>query len=424
MVSLLHADRSALARRALLDAARELFATQGYGAASAVAIARRVERTLGALQYHVAGKVTLAVLPAVLRSVCAALQNCLRSHRWSPCVVFVFAAFLLLTGDTVRAQTGAETDRAALVALYNATDGANWTVSSNWLSEEPPSKWYGVTADTDGRVTKLLLSDNELSGEIPAALGNLTNLQHLDLCGNELSGEIPAALGNLTNLEILYLYGNQLSGTLPAALGNLTNLDLLSLWDNELSGEIPAALGDMTGLQLLRLNGNQLSGALPAALGDMTSLRFLFLNDNPQLTGTLPSALENLVELDDLDIQNTGLCVTAGSALHRWLATIDFRGSVCAAPPQFPATSTTREVSENSGPGIDVGAPVTATDANSDPLTYTLGGSDAESFTIVSTTGQIRTKSGVTYDHETQSTYSVTVTADDGTGTAPPPSAY
>ena len=330
----------------------------------------------------------------------------------------MFAAFLLLASGNARAQTSVATDRAALVALYEATDGANWADNTNWLSTEGLSAWYGVTTDGNGRVTELDLDDNRLSGAIPAALGNLTNLQNLDLCGNQLGGAIPAALGNLTNLLTLSLYDNQLSGTIPAALGNLANLAILHLWNNQLSGEIPAALGDLANLRTLDLWRNQLSGEIPAALGTLTRLQELYLNSNPQLTGTIPPALENLAQLRAFYVHGTGVCVPPGSDLQAWLEPIDFRGSVCGAPLQFSATSTTREVPENSDPGTDVGAPVTATDANGNMLTYTLGGPDAESFTIVSTTGQIRTKSGVTYDHETQSAYSVTVTADDGTATA------
>ena len=81
--------------------------------------------------------------------------------------------------------------------------------------------------------------------------------------------------------------------------------------------------------------------------------------------------------------------------------------------------SLSRSVPENSGAGVNVGPPVVAFDDDSDELTYTLDGTDAASFTIVSTSGQIQTKEGVTYDHESKSSYSVTVKADDGkSGTA------
>ena len=86
-------------------------------------------------------------------------------------------------------------------------------------------------------------------------------------------------------------------------------------------------------------------------------------------------------------------------------------------PPSFLLESATREVAENSAAGADVGGPVTATDTDTgDTLTYTLEGTDAASFAIVSTSGQIQTKTGVTYDHESQPEYSVTVKADDGNG--------
>ena len=87
--------------------------------------------------------------------------------------------------------------------------------------------------------------------------------------------------------------------------------------------------------------------------------------------------------------------------------------------PVFSETAPRRAVPENSAAGVDVGAPVTATPADSgDMLEYTLEGTDASSFDIVSTSGQIQTKSGVTYDYEEQSSYAVTVKASDGTARA------
>ena len=73
------------------------------------------------------------------------------------------------------------------------------------------------------------LGNNQLTGEIPAELGQLTQLTDLNLGGNQLIGTIPASLGNLIRLTELDLYGNRLSGTIPASLGNLIDLDYLSL---------------------------------------------------------------------------------------------------------------------------------------------------------------------------------------------------
>ena len=129
--------------------------------------------------------------------------------------------------------------------------------TDNWLSDVPISQWYGITSDANGRVTELHLSWNNLSGEIPAWLGSLANLEWLYLSGNQLGGEIPAELGSLANLEGLYLGGNQLGGEIPAWLGSLVNLKELGPSGNQLSGEIPAELGSLANLERLYLEENQ-----------------------------------------------------------------------------------------------------------------------------------------------------------------------
>ena len=110
------------------------------------------------------------------------------------------------------------TERNALVALYNATDGANWTNSASWLTDAPVGQWHGATTNASGRVSRLELQNNALTGEIPVELGSLTNLEQLRLNDNQLTGEIPNGLGLLQNLTLLHLSGNQLTGCVPAAL--------------------------------------------------------------------------------------------------------------------------------------------------------------------------------------------------------------
>ena len=143
------------------------------------------------------------------------------------------------------ASGSVETDREALVILYNATDGENWDGSANWLSDAPLVEWEGVSTDDDGRVTYLVLEGNGLSGEIPTELGSLSNLSWLMLNGNGLSGEIPAELGNLSHLKVLRLDNTYLSGEIPEELGNLSNLEHLGLSSfNDLSGCVPSSLED------------------------------------------------------------------------------------------------------------------------------------------------------------------------------------
>ncbi len=84
--------------------------------------------------------------------------------------------------------------------------------------------------------------------------------------------------------------------------------------------------------------------------------------------------------------------------------------------PTFSSTSTTRSVDENTAAGQNIGDPVTATDGDNDPLTYSLSGTDANSFDIVSSSGQLQTKASVTYDYETKNSYSVVVGVNDSQG--------
>ena len=83
------------------------------------------------------------------------------------------------TAPPVLGPGSLKTDREALVAFYNATNGENWDINYNynWLSDAPLGEWAGVSTNDDGRVTSLDLYDNELSGEIPAELGSLRHAQ-------------------------------------------------------------------------------------------------------------------------------------------------------------------------------------------------------------------------------------------------------
>jgi Leucine-rich repeat (LRR) protein len=190
----------------------------------------------------------------------------------------------------------------ALVALYNSTNGASWTTNTNWLQDDQPCFWHGVNC-VNGLLTELLLSDNNLSGTIPAELGNLANLRLLQLPQNQLNGAIPAQLGGLANLQHLLLNHNQLSGAIPAGLGNLSSLRTLSLNTNSLSGAIPSALGSLISLEVLALNENNLTGSIPSELGGLTNLQTLLLQLN-QLSKLVPLAVVRLGERLGPDVCN------------------------------------------------------------------------------------------------------------------------
>ena len=158
---------------------------------------------------------------------------------------------------------------------------------------------------------RLDLRYNQLSGEIPPEIGNLTNLLYLQLDHNQLTGEIPPEIGNLINLQILMLNENSLSGQLPESMANLVSLSMgggwmiydpgLSLSNNNFSGEIPSWIGDFENLRELDLSGNQFSGIIPEEIGNLSNLLTLKLNDN-LLTGDIPNTIYQLNLLD----RNTG----------------------------------------------------------------------------------------------------------------------
>lgn len=171
-----------------------------------------------------------------------------------------------------------------LAALYEATGGPGWTNATNWLTGEPVSGWYGVTADDDGRMTELDLRANGLSGALPPIIGLLRDLRQLDLRDNRLTGEIPSELGGLSELRRLYLSDNRFEGRLPGELGELSELTTLHVGKN-------------------------------------------------QFTGALSSALAGLSKLVDFEWIDSGLCAPAVGWYQRWLGTIPThtRGANCSS---------------------------------------------------------------------------------------------
>ncbi len=69
-------------------------------------------------------------------------------------------------------------DRNALVDLYYKTNGNNWKNKTNWLSNEPLSKWHGISVDNTGTVTIINLDSNQLSGNVNL-IYNLCNIYFL-----------------------------------------------------------------------------------------------------------------------------------------------------------------------------------------------------------------------------------------------------
>ena len=135
-----------------------------------------------------------------------------------------------------------ETECEALLALYNSTGGKLWKDNTGWSQNPDVCSWYGITCTT-GHVTTVWLMNNNLSGSIPTTIGNLYNLEHLNLASNSLRGSIPTTIGNLYKLKSLDLSDNALTGSIPAEIGDLGDtVRDLRLHNNDLSGEIPDSM--------------------------------------------------------------------------------------------------------------------------------------------------------------------------------------
>lgn len=291
-----------------------------------------------------------------------------------------------------------QTECEILKEFYTHTGGDNWTVRDRWwvmpLTPCDSSPWYGLRCNwkgyTSANIMSIGLGNNNLSGNIPPALGDLTDLwelhlpwnrlgsfippelaslrrlQQLDLSHNILRGRIPLQLADLTSLQKLDLSYNSLSGNIPPDFGRLANLQELSLRSNELTGTIPSELGSLANLEYLLLDFNQLSDNIPPELGQLTNLRRLYLSDN-QLSGTVPTQLSDLPRIEQIYLHNnqlggalpesltklhlthftfagTNLCEPSDPAFQTWLVGIpnlSRTGILCPTPtPTSTPTAT------------------------------------------------------------------------------------
>ncbi|MDE2716852.1 MAG: hypothetical protein OXI33_07535, partial [Chloroflexota bacterium] len=258
-------------------------------------------------------------------------------------------------------------ERAALTALYDATGGSDWKINDGWLSDAPLAQWIRVTTDEDGRVTSLDLGSNRLNGEIPAELGDLSNLKLLFINDNNLTGGLPKSLTSLSELESFSFHNNsglcapideafqawlhniaevhgsscapedslqdrevlvQLYNTLDGENWNdntnwqserpirewhgVTNdasgrVSVLLLESNKLVGELPKELGSLSNLKRLEFGNNQLTGEIPRELGNLSDLETLLLGSDSSyaggLSGSIPKELGSLSKLEVLNLR-------------------------------------------------------------------------------------------------------------------------
>ena len=284
-------------------------------------------------------------------------------------------------------------DVALLESLYDATAGSDWSLASGWKGDGPVEAWYGVGADSLGRVTTLDLARNGLAGALPANLGDLTRMTSLRIGGNALTGRLPLSLAlaplqdlqyadtelcapvgeafrawlnaisshegtgvecsplsDRESLESLYTatggpeWTNNENWLTDAPLDQWYGIDVddenrvtgISLPSNNLAGSIPAELGNLANLTTVRLGSNNLTGAIPPLLGSLANLRTLSLSSN-DLTGAIPAELGNLANLTGLWLSSNDLTGAIPTQLGNlanltglWLSSNDLTGAIPA----------------------------------------------------------------------------------------------
>ncbi|XWS47712.1 hypothetical protein CRYUN_Cryun13aG0007700 [Craigia yunnanensis] len=136
-------------------------------------------------------------------------------------------------------------------------------------------------------VTSMDLSDNNLSGEIPADITSLFGLWSLNLSTNGLTGRIPETIGNMGTLESLDFSFNQLSGAIPPSISNLTFLSYLNVAYNNLTGKIPSST-QLQSFDASNFEGNNLCGPP--------------LTDNCSINGVTPDAENREGSGDGLEV--------------------------------------------------------------------------------------------------------------------------
>lgn len=215
-----------------------------------------------------------------------------------------------------------------------------WFSSLGWLgSAAGVCNWYGLTCNEQGRVAKIELDTNGLTGSFPPETAYLhESLQTIDLYNNILhnSGdEGNSWMGELTNLEFLFFGTTSFEyDGVPTVLGKLTKLQELdfsyTLYFGDLPGEV---FTNLSNLKYLVMDGNAYNTSLPAELVQLPSLEYLYagfnflegnldfisqmpkifelwMDDNPGLGGTIPTSIGSATQLASLSITNCGLTGT------------------------------------------------------------------------------------------------------------------
>lgn len=231
--------------------------------------------------------------------------------RWGEAMLLLLL-FLFFLAD-LDAQDLGSSDQQSLTKFVQSLSSNSTSLGFN--SSKPVCQWPGVycTGQRSGnqRIRALNFTGLGLNGSIPdGSIGMLTALKSLDLSNNFLTGGIPADFASLTSLSILLLSNNGFNGSLPSDLAGLTQLKTLDISHNKLeSGGTSSAadsLGALQSLRVLNLSNNQFSSNNFPFLANCSTLQALDLSAN-SINGSFPPQILSCIHLRVLNLSKNSL---------------------------------------------------------------------------------------------------------------------
>ncbi|GAY41428.1 putative receptor-like protein kinase [Citrus sinensis] len=218
-------------------------------------------------------------------------------------------------------------------SLYNMSSLENILLDVNGFTGNLPLD-IGVTLPN---LQVFAIGDNYFSGSIPESFSNASNIEIIDLPINYFTGKVSIIFGRLKNLwsldlginnlgsggandldfvtiltncsklKVLAFEENRLGGVLPHSIANLsTTMTDIYMGVNQISGTIPSGIGNLVNLNLLGIEFNQLTGNIPREIGQLRNLQAIGLSSN-FLQGNIPSSLGNLTLMTDLFLSSNHL---------------------------------------------------------------------------------------------------------------------
>ena len=262
-----------------------------------------------------------------------------------------------------------------------------------------------------------------LSSDVTEA--HLAAITSLNLRSASISELKTGDFEGLTGLTNLNLYNNQLSSLPVGIFTGLSALTTLRLGNNAVDPLPITVLLEKVGVAKFKavaptgapfdivLPVSAINGSISGRVTTMTIPIGSVESNTVTVTrtpGTILAVTADIGTLPRPPQNHYGYALVKSDA-----SPLEVITGINTAPVFTDGANTTRTVAENTPAAVNIGTAIAATDTNNDTLTYSLGGTDAASFNIDSTTGQLKTQAPL--NHETKSSYTVTLTVSDGSFT-------